>query len=422
MRGYGSERVNREGPTPASRGAGERHGGSEPHASAGAAGCTGIIAAGLATCDGVTRIGQTHDRWPSSVLGLPGVTRTLEIRNHPSGTRTLGDLRTQPDRFDAWLSSRGVARISNLRAPRPGISGDCSFTFADDQECLFLEVAFEQARNPGIAAPGSEDASRILPVANSAREAVDRLTEGMKTATSGSVVVRPIRHAAVAVSNRFVSRRLRRFEQVAWGAERQKRAQRLLRRRAGKAPLLPFASRGITTPYMFQVLRSHPLGYDLTYEFDDRGNISVLSFGWRTVFAEVSELRSPREIMGTLWATANFPPTSPFVPFFTGLPEIPPSYAPGSGNRTTVFETLFRTVMGDPQAIDWVQAQWERFEFREQMDLQKLRRDMNTGAPRALTRAETHLFSFCVEMCGESIEQAESMVKKLRRGERGAEN
>ena len=117
------------------------------------------------------------------------------------------------------------------------------------------------------------------------------------------------------------------------GMNRAARAQELIDERAGS----------ITTPYLFSVLRDRDLyPFDSTLSYDNRGNVAVWCYGGRTNYCHFEEISADYpDFLSVLWITPNFPVTSPFLPFFIGLEEVPPSFADADTNQTEVFQELF---------------------------------------------------------------------------------
>lgn len=371
-----------------------------------------MASVGNCSCDGRTRTAQTHDRFPAASLAVESATRALDIRLDPqTGLRVLGDVRPPPRGFDGWLNSAGVARNCTLRCPRPSVDASCAHGFGDARQYLLLEYAMPRTPDRSSVGPEPEDGSRVLFAARSADEAITMLTSNLPR--SRLVMQRPVHDGPTAFGNAFVSRHLRRHERYPWGVARARRAREMLASRAASTAGAPFDCDGITTPFLFRVLRDHGLGFDLSYAYDDRGNISTLSYGHRTVFAEVCEIDEQPDLLGLLWATPSFPPTSPFLPFFMGLPEIPAPFGPGPENATGVFAALLAQVQDDPERIDAIQRFWEGFEHRVLTELMKLRRGVTAACESGdRSRAADMLLAFTADCCGNAVRLARRLLER----------
>ena len=378
--------------------------------------CTGVVSIGKTSADGRLKMGQTHDRFPSSIFGFWGVTRSLKIvQNKETGIKVLGDLRTHPDRFDAWLNSEGVARFSNNRYPIREASGESSYSFGDSQEFYSLEFAYISKDFPSLDQPDSTSATNVLLKASTAKEAIEIM--GKTLPHESKDLFGPLTSGTFSCANAFISPKLKHLESMPKGYNRRIRAEKLLEKRKWGNAYSPFVLGRITTPYLFRILRDrNNTSPDLTYEDDTRGAISLFSFERRTVFGEINEIDPANpDMLSICWATPNFPPTSPFIPFFTGLEEIPPSFGESSENKTNVFQELLNAITFDLEVIPNIQSFWESFEYKTLCELKYLREqieDLVDGGDRKSARER--LYQFSNEKCEKSIEYAEKLIQWVK--------
>jgi len=357
-------------------------------------GCTGIIVTGRAAWDGKTINGENSDTYPR-----PSITKSIRV-NEETGIKVI-------DR----LNDQGVCLAGLAKPSMPG-NYTIGWDWADKDEGYFLEYAYWKADYPELKLPGTK---YVLEHARSAKEAVEMYTSVLP---EGTYEIIPVKNAAIASSNFFLSPSglLQPFNiDKEYSENRAEIAQELLDQRSW---LKSTTARGeITIAYVFRIFRDHQFGYDpgATFGHDNTGNISRWGNVKRTRVTRISEISQDyTDLLSIWWETPNFSPTSPFLPFYIGITEIPKTFADGPTNESGVFQELFNAVSYNLECLDEVQAFWESFEhniLRDRVRLEKVVKKLVDAGDRE--EAERLLTEFSNEKCELAVAYAKELTKEI---------
>lgn len=287
------------------------------------------------------------------------------------------------------------------------------------------------------------DGHPIIQTARTAKEAVDLAEKvakigGMRVGSGGSrtyvdkneayliegygpgdyAITGPMRDLSFGSANTIVSPKLKHLESYPMGFLRAKRAQELLDKRGWYADDTPWRQGHVTSPYLFRCLRDHKHGFDQTYLYDDRGNIANWGYNLISAWGYVCEISSEQpDLLSVFWITPNFPPFSPFIPFFMGSNKIPPTFAIGTSNNTDVFQELVRVTGYNIGSADKLQAFWEAFEFETVREMRYVVDDAKTLVKRGDRKgAEELLYKFTEAKCELALAYAQRLIKSVSEG------
>lgn len=355
--------------------------------------CTTAIAVGEATADGRTRVCQSRD------LGCKSELIVRMTVDDETGIKVIG-----------MLNSEGVGAAGNGIGCVSGAQCD-SDTYIDKDSGYRLDHGYIKEDYPDYCHDYPWLArSYILRKAHSAEEALELATDGLPPGSWE--ITGPIEDAAFGAANAFIGPYLwplRRNPADRDKSVRGERAQQLLDERLG----------AITTPWMFRIMRDHDLyEYDLTVRSDSAGHIarrSYRKFNGGTCYCFVNEIHPKyTDMLSVYWTTINWPLISPFLPFFIGLPAIPPPVTEGDANKTVVFQELLNAVAYNMDVLPKVQQFWESFEFETLREIGYLETKV-IALVDADDResAEQLLYDFCNGKVELAITYAEMLTKKV---------
>lgn len=333
-------------------------------------GCTGLIVVGYENADGVTRVGQNWDAYPyPQVFGLR---MTID---EETGIKVIWDARF---RKVPRLNSYGVYHSQNARSAAIRYTGDL-----DNLKTLYGDAGHT-----------------ILSKAKSAKEAIDLAEEfaiefGVRSGSGGGKVyadkdvayliegwgpgdyaITEYRNAAVAHSNTILNPKIKWNEMGPSGQGRMLRAQEMLNQYIQDNLRVGKLGGQISSAICMNIYRDTKDGFTRIFRGDGNlGSVSSFGHGGCTTFSCFGELPKKHvDLLSILWTTPNYPPFSPFIPFYIGIDSIPSSFAVGKTNKTTAFVELANAVKYNMDMADEVQAFWESFEdqcLREQHILKK---------------------------------------------------
>lgn len=388
--------------------------------------CTTILSLAKTSVDGKTRLGQCADMLPMTLRFAVSISvdEKTGIKVISCSEPAIPEGKGGPLAWDpaaklypaSFLSSCGVAASQNLRGALHAAEGDPDVTLYSL-------------------------AGKVLQSARTAKEAIEMAekiaqTGGVRVGAGGSkiyadkdeaymiegygpgdyAITGPMKDLSFAHANTIIAPSIKHLER-SWpsGIRRMQRAQELLDQRGCYCESIPWAGGQITTPYFFRILRDHKYGFDATYSRDDRGNISWWGCGGRTAYAMVNEISEDYpDLLSIWWATPNFPPLSPFIPFFTGVTNIPPTFAVGAANETEVFQKLVNTVRYNLGWLDEVQEFWEAFDgqtVREVFYLTRKARELAKAGDRKGT--VELLYKFTSGKCELAVTYAKALMEKI---------
>lgn len=190
------------------------------------------------------------------------------------------------------------------------------------------------------------------------------------------------------------------------GIERARRARQLLEERCGR----------LTVSYFFQIARDHGgETIDLTeYRGSYKQTICNHGVTRRTLFSIVMEPREKyTDLLSRIWYAPGTPCTTPFLPLYIGVTEIPDTWA--AGTTMKVFNDLHRSLEYNPDYKQKILNFWRAFEFNTleeayllEQEVQKL---INDGRR---TEAREMLTEFVQSKSQEAIFDAVRLTKKVR--------
>jgi len=189
------------------------------------------------------------------------------------------------------------------------------------------------------------------------------------------------------------------------GIERARRARQLLEERYGR----------LTVPYFFQTARDGGGSLDLTeYRGSYKQTICNDGVTRMTLFSIVMEPRKKyTDLLSRIWYTPGNPYTTPFLPLYIGVTEIPDTWA--AGTTMKVFNDLRRSLRYNPDYKEKVLNFWRAFEFNtlEEMYLleQEVRKLINDGKR---TEARQILTEFVKSKSEEAVFYAIRLTKKVK--------
>ena len=384
--------------------------------------CTIFSSVGKNTADGNARLGQTNDGGQPMTRFAVGI-----FVNEKTGVKVIGAVNPlDSKKLISWsvgypyrLNSAGVALTSAGRSAAFPPKGDGDKTIY------------------------GRDGNEIIQTARTAKEAIDLAekvakTGGVRIGSGGSrtyvdkneayllegygpgeyAIIGPMKDVSYAHANTIVSPKLKHLEAYPMGFLRAKRAQELLDKRNWYSDSTPWREGQITSPYLFRCLRDHKTGLDQTYLWDNTGNISNWGYDQISRWAYVCEISATHpDLLSIYWTTPNFPPFSPFIPFFIGLNKVPPAFEAGPANKTDVFQNLIRAIGYNMEAADKVQAFWEAFEIET---IREMRYVINNA--KALVKAgdmkgaEAQLYEFTNSKCELAVTYAQRLFDKVSEG------
>jgi len=360
--------------------------------------CTGIIAVGDAV-EGPNIWGQTHDR------SYPGWDQYISMRVfEETGIKIIGV------GTEERLNSYGVSRGSLARATLPGTTGH-GRPYVDADEGYLVEYGFSKEDYPDVKVRSS---AWILERATSAKEAVEMQIEGLPPGTYN--VLGPLTDTALGHANTFIFKPFLKYStDPLYSLNRQERVQELLDLRRDEQ----FNNyTQITALYAFEIFRDRQYEEEYSRMHENRGNISRFTEDSGTHHAVLNELPSEhRDLLSIHWVALNYPPISPFMPFYIGLPEIPPTFAKGPENEVNVFQELFNAVCYKMDYMDDVQKFWEAFEFqtvREKREIEKEVRQLADEGCRE--EAQSVLYDFVNKKCELAVAYAKDLTKLIVNG------
>jgi len=366
-------------------------------------GCTQFIIVGRPSWDFKNRGGGTSDTVPESWKAI------RLVMNEETGIKVLCEVRVGSTK--GQLNSYGVTRKGGARPGPVGSVHKCG-GWTDANEGFLLEWGYMKADYPDAKAPAL---NYVFEHARSAREAVDMF---VKTIPEGTYEITIVKDAALAHSNFFLSPSglLQPFNiRKEYSENRAERVQELLDERSW---LKSTAARGeISTAYLFSVLRDHRFEFDAgaTYDHDNRGNISRWGSIERTRAGIIFEIpKDYTDLLSIYFTTPNWPLTSPFLPFYIGITEVPKTLAEGPTNESGVFQELFNAVSYNLESLDEVQAFWEAFDhntIRDKVQLEKAIVKLVDAGNRE--EAEKLLTEFCNDRCELAVVYAKALTKEI---------
>lgn len=357
--------------------------------------CTTAIAVGKATVDGRTLVCQSRDNNTGKMSKIV-VRMTVDDE---TGIKVIG-----------MLNSEGVGAAGNGIGCVPGAQCD-SDTYIDKDSGYRLDHGYMKDAYPDYCHDYPWLArSYILRKAHSAEEALKLATDGLPPGSWE--ITGPIKDNAFGAANTFIGPHLWNFSKdpAGWNKDvRRERAQQLLDERMGT----------ITTPWMFRIMRDHDLyDYDLTVSSDNDGHIArrgYNGFNGGTYYCFVNEVHPEyTDMLSVYWTTFNWQLISPFLPFFIGLPAIPPAVTEGDANKTVVFQELLNAVAYNMDLLPKVEQFWESFEFETLREIVYLEKQViklvDDGNREA---AEQLLYDFCNEKVELAITYATMLTEKV---------
>jgi len=327
-------------------------------------GCTLVCAVGRSAADGRSVVGQTADL--NSTHPYTAMNTSL---NQETGIKTIGDAVTKdlvgevydPPLTYGWLNNRGVSYQMQALYSRNPVSG-VAFTYTDSREAWTVEVFGYKGKTADVTA--------ILETATTAKEAVDlmvALLEGQELEDGTNYgITGPLRDRSYARGNLVRDPRLRLAqEKIPRGIIRQKRAEELLAARDWFNDAIPYAASQLEVGYFFSITRDHINSWEVqrSYASNDTGDLSRWAYSGSTCWANVTEIDSESpDLLSIYWRTPNVPAFGPFIPFFIGLTEIPPAFAPGPQNQSGLFQELLNALNYNLDWADETQRFWESFD------------------------------------------------------------
>ena len=368
-------------------------------------GCTQLIVTGRAAWDLKTRNGGTYDTTPRP---YKFVKLTID---EETGIKVLWDMKSNKKSAVGGLNSYGVCQKGGARPGPAGSEHRCA-GWADKDEGYLLECAWMKADYPDAK---RFDRDYTLAHARSAKEAVEMCIENLP---EGTYEITPVRDAALSHSNFFLSPSgLLQWANVnkEYSENRAERVQELLDERSWFKSTS--AQGEISTAYSFSILRDHQYPFDpvASYAKDNRGNISRWGSIARTAYAYVCEVpREYTDLLSILFMTPNWPLTSPFLPFYIGITEVPKTFVDGPTNESGVFQELFNAVSYNLGYLDEVQSFWEAFDhntIRDKVQLEKVIEDLVDDGNRE--EAERLLTKFCNDKCELAVAYAKELTKEI---------
>ncbi len=378
--------------------------------------CTAVIAVGNVLDHEHTLVGQTWDARPyPQVFGLRMTT------NKETGIKVIWDARF---RKVPRLSSAGVFHTQNYRS-----CGNCWDGDPDNSETLYgppgdailgqahsakeaAEIAEEIAREHGVrsGAGGAKvygDADEVYMIEGNGPEMYD--------------VLGPWTDAAIAHSNAYLSPEMKRLnEHWSAGVRRMIRAQELLDARSSVNMEMGFAGGLISPQYVMELFRDHIDGFNWVHGYEHDGHTRSIA-GWgskgRTVFAIMGELPPDhRDMLSIAWTTPNYPPFCPYLPFFIGMPEIPPSFAVGEENQTDAFVGLVNVMRYNLDYADEVEQFWQAFDDETTRQLSfvipEAKALINDGKKK---EAGQHLYEYVNSRCEKAVLYARQLAEAINK-------
>lgn len=387
--------------------------------------CTTILAIGKAAKDGETLSGQVEELFSMT----PKFAVDISL-NEKTGIKLIGP--SEPPWICPalhYLNSCGVALQSNSRSTKYPEQTDIQKSLYGREGMRILQEAHTAKEAKEIAEEIAQTGGcqPWLPGASfggGSRTFADKdeayIVEGF--GPGKYAIVGPMRDTAFAHANYIISPQLKPVEAVPVGVRRAKRAQELLDQRLETMPSVasPTGAGSLTQAYLFRILRDHQYGFDQTYAYDDRGNISGWGYATTNQFAVVSAISADYpDLLSTWWSTPNFAPFSPFIPFFIGINQVPPTFAAGKTNKTAIFAELVTAIGYNLSYADKVQQFWEAFEFQTLREMfypwsgvvANVKTLMKAGDRK---KAEDLLYEFTNNKCELALTYATELTEKVK--------
>ena len=373
--------------------------------------CTGLIVTGLPSENKTTLVGQSWDARPyPQVFGLRMVT------DKETGIKVISDARF---RKCPRLSSTGVFHTQNYRS--------CAVCWDDDpgnSETLYGLKTGEilaKAKNAKEAIELAEKVAQEFGIRSGAGGAkvfadADEVYMIEGQAPGEYDILGPYKDIAVAHANAYLSPSLKQSsEDFNAGYWRQQRAQELLDMRARSMEKVGRMGGLINPQYMMKIFRDHIDGFNWVNCYEHDGNNRSIA-GWgskgRTVFAIFADLpKEDRDVLSVIWTTPNYPPLTPFLPFFIGMPQIPPSFAVGEENKTKVFVELINVVRFNLDFADQVQKFWEAFDDQTTRELSIVLREVKQMLKEGKKeQAGEWLYQYVNNRCEQAVKYAQELT------------
>jgi len=384
-------------------------------------GCTGAIAVG--NVSSTTLVGQNWDTgypWPQ-VFGLRMTT------NEETGIKVIWDARY---RKVPRLSSEGVTHTQNARTS-PG-----AFTWKSEtgnEKTLY----------------GLDYGHAILGKAHSAKEAIQMAEEiakeyGVRSGTGGAKMygdpyevyliegngpdqydVMQFENEAVAHANAYLSPKLKpTLESNSSGLARMQSMARLLALRDNTGYQFGSARGNIDTEYFMSLFRYHVWEWeDIARPMNkwevgmqgDYGNICRWGATSGSTFASFAELpKSNTDMFSIFWTTAGIPHLGPYLPFFIGIPKIPPSFAVGEENQTKVFAELDKVVRFNLNYGAEVELFWQAFDRQTILECKYVKIDAKALIDEGKKdEAGMVLYDYVENRCDQAIKYAQELTKAI---------
>jgi len=387
--------------------------------------CTTILAIGKAARDGETLSGQVEELFSMTPRFAVDI-----LVNEKTGIKLIGPAEPRwicPALH--YLNSCGVALQSNARSNKYPEQSDIQKSLYGREGMRILQEAHtaKEARDIAEEIARTGGCQPWLPgdsFGGGSRTFADKdeayIVEGF--GPGKYAVVGPKRDTAFAHANYVISPKLKRSEVTPVGIRRAKRAQELLDQRMETVASVacPTGAGSLTQAYFFRILRDHQYGFDQTYAYDDRGNISGWGYATTNQFAVVSAISVDYpDLLSTWWSTPNFAPFSPFIPFFIGINQVPPAFAVGKTNRTAIFHELVTAIGYNLSYADKIQQFWEAFEFQTLREMfypwggvvAEAKIAMKAGDRK---KAEDLLYEFTSKKCELALTYAAELREKVK--------
>jgi len=367
--------------------------------------CSGFIAQGDATA-GPTISGQTVDVSYTTRPHYVGMEVNEETGIKNIGTGDYGKLSGD---LVYRVNSHGVSELWLAMGRIPGANAEGK-AFVDADEGYIVELAYMVKDYPDV---NIKSFNWILERATSAKEAVKLLTEGLPKEIYN--VFGPLTDIAYAQSNTLIYKPFIKYlADPLYSLNRQERIQELLDRRRDEQG----KNKQVNALYAFSILRDRQYKEEYSRSSDNRGNISRFAYAGGTQSAGLNELPSKHpELLSIHWRTLNYPPTSPFLPFYIGLPEIPPTFAQGPDNEVNVFNELFNAVSYKMDYMDDVQKFWEAFEFQTVREKPEIESEVIQLADKGNKEgAQSILYDFVNKKCELAVAYAKELTKLIVEG------